>query len=68
VVIGDRWSPTAHWNRDIPHPGERIAEGRPICTVLAAGGDALACHAALVDRAARVYADLATPGPRARRA
>jgi predicted ATP-grasp superfamily ATP-dependent carboligase len=59
VVIGDRWN-TDHWIRDIPHPGERIAEGRPICTVLAAGRDALACHAALVDSARRVYADVDT--------
>ena len=46
--------------RDVPHPGERIAAGRPICTVLAAGRDAFDCRAALVERAGRVYADLAT--------
>src|SRR5262245_17853263 len=54
--------------RDVPHPGEKIAAGRPICTVLASGRDALECHAALVDRARRVYADLELPGLRVRRA
>ena len=35
VVIGDsvRW--LQRGVRDVPHPGERIAAGRPICTVLA---------------------------------
>ena len=44
--------------RDIPRPGARIAAGRPVCTVFAAGRDAVACHAALVRRAERVYAEL----------
>ena len=35
IVVGDseRW--LEHGVRDVPHPGERIAAGRPICTVLA---------------------------------
>lgn len=41
--------------RDVPHPGERIAAGSPICTVFAAGHDAADCHAALVARAEGVY-------------
>jgi uncharacterized protein len=45
--------------RDVPHPGEKIAAGRPVCTVFAEGRDAASCHAALVQRAERVYADLA---------
>ena len=45
--------------RDIPHPGERIAAGRAICTVFATGRDEVACHRALVQRAERVYAELA---------
>ena len=45
--------------RDIPRPGARICAGRPVCTVFAAGRDAVACHAALVGRAWRVYAELA---------
>jgi predicted ATP-grasp superfamily ATP-dependent carboligase len=45
--------------RDIPHRGERIAAGRPVCTVFAAGCDTATCHAALVERAHHVYAALA---------
>ena len=41
--------------RDVPHPGEQIVEGHPICTVLAEGPDAAACYDALVQRAARIY-------------
>ena len=57
VTMGD----TRQWLedstvRDVPHPGERIAEGHPICTVFAEGPDASACYAALVHRAARIYA------------
>jgi predicted ATP-grasp superfamily ATP-dependent carboligase len=76
VTVGDTrsWAPATdhrpptadHWIRDIPHPGERIAAGRPVCTVLAAGRDALDCHAALVERAGRVCADLAAPNLRVR--
>jgi predicted ATP-grasp superfamily ATP-dependent carboligase len=40
---------------DIPHPGERIAAGRPICTVFARGRDGEACTAALATAADRVY-------------
>ena len=56
VVCGDTrpWlgDPTV---RDVPHPGERIAAGRPVCTVFADGVDSHACYAALVDRAQLVY-------------
>jgi predicted ATP-grasp superfamily ATP-dependent carboligase len=45
--------------RDVPHPGERILAGRPVCTVFAAGGTESACYAALVAQAERVYAELA---------
>jgi predicted ATP-grasp superfamily ATP-dependent carboligase len=68
VTVGD----TREWIdlgiRDVPHPGEHIQAGRAICTVLADGRDALGCHAALVERAERVYADLATSSLRVRRA
>jgi hypothetical protein len=43
----------------VPHPGETIHAGRPVCTVFAAGGSGAACHAALVSRAERVYEQLA---------
>jgi predicted ATP-grasp superfamily ATP-dependent carboligase len=51
--------------RDVPHPGEQISAGSPVCTVFAAGRDATACYDALVERAARVYGDLAMPEARA---
>jgi predicted ATP-grasp superfamily ATP-dependent carboligase len=64
VVPGDMraWldDPTV---RDVPRAGERIAAGSPVCTVFAEGMDAPACHAALVRRADRVYADLAAWNP-----
>jgi predicted ATP-grasp superfamily ATP-dependent carboligase len=53
--------------RDVPHPGEIIHAGRPVCTVFAAGCDAAACHAALVGRAERVYEQLAAWEPRTSR-
>ena len=52
--------PTARWLRDravadVPHPGERIAAGRPICTVYATGRDGDACVRALFAKAGGVY-------------
>ncbi len=44
---------------DVPRPGDRMAAGRPVCTVYASGVDEASCYAALVGRAERVYADLA---------
>ena len=59
VTIGD----TRAWLddpdvRDVPHSGDRIRAGRPVCTVFASAASASACHAALVERAAHVYAQL----------
>ncbi|HKF68029.1 MAG TPA: ATP-grasp domain-containing protein [Vicinamibacterales bacterium] len=68
VTVGDAREWVGLGIRDVPHAGDKIAAGRPVCTVFATGSDALDCHAALVERAGRVYADLATPGLRARRA
>jgi predicted ATP-grasp superfamily ATP-dependent carboligase len=48
--------------RDIPHPGERIARGSPVCTILAEAPDAASCQAALARRAAAIYA-LLEPAP-----
>ena len=64
VSVGDTRTWLAAGVRDVPHPGEEIAAGRPVCTVFAAGSDAAACHAALVERAERVYADLAVASSR----
>jgi predicted ATP-grasp superfamily ATP-dependent carboligase len=51
---------TRHWLRDrsvadIPRPSQRIARGRPICTVFAAARDPEACLAALVAKAVTIY-------------
>ena len=60
IVLGDtrRWlaDPSV---RDVPQPGERIAAGQPICTVFAVGSDEAGCHGMLVERAERIYAELA---------
>jgi predicted ATP-grasp superfamily ATP-dependent carboligase len=60
VTVGDTraWLEDASV-RDVPHPGETIGAGRPVCTVFAAQRDGAACHAALVRRAERVYEQLA---------
>ena len=60
VTVGDTqtWLANDHDIRDIPRPGEQISVGSPVCTVFATGRDATTCHAALVRRAARVYAQL----------
>ena len=59
VVAGD----TREWLenpaiRDVPHPGEHIGTGRPVCTVLAGADTAAACYDRLVRAAECVYADL----------
>ncbi len=48
---------------DVPHPGERIRRGRPICTVFAFGRNADACLRALGSKAAAIYR-AAEPGAR----
>ena len=40
---------------DVPHSGEQILRGHPICTVFARAGDAAACYKLLTRRAAEVY-------------
>ena len=60
VVAGDTRAWLADPSvRDVPHPGERIRAGRPVCTVFAEARDAAACYTALVRRADAVYAELA---------
>jgi predicted ATP-grasp superfamily ATP-dependent carboligase len=63
VILGDtrRWledGPRASI-RDVPHPGEVIRAGRPVCTVFAAAPDRETCHAELVRSAEFVYAEIA---------
>ncbi len=59
VAVGDtrEWLADASV-RDVPHPGERIPAGGAVCTVFADGRETASCHAALVRRAERVYAEL----------
>jgi predicted ATP-grasp superfamily ATP-dependent carboligase len=66
VVLGDTqpWTRQA-WLADIPHPGERVGRGQPICTVLAEAGDEKACYRLLVRRAAEVYRLVEARGKRA---
>jgi predicted ATP-grasp superfamily ATP-dependent carboligase len=56
VTLGDtrRWVDHSSF-ADVPHPGERIRRGHPICTVFAKGSDADSCHRLLMRRAATVY-------------
>lgn len=58
VVVGDsvRW--LERGVRDVPHPGERIAAGRPICTLVATGTTPDAVLDALEEQAARLRAEL----------
>jgi predicted ATP-grasp superfamily ATP-dependent carboligase len=56
VVAGD----PARWLRDpaiadVPHPGERIPRGRPICTVFATARDAAGCLERLERKARSIY-------------
>ena len=69
VRVGD----TAAWLddasiRDVPHPGEHIPAGAPVCTVFASSDDMTSCHAALIARADEIYQLLAgwerSPGTR----
>jgi predicted ATP-grasp superfamily ATP-dependent carboligase len=56
VVCGDTraWLDDATV-RDVPHPGEHIRAGRPVCTVFADGADSASCYTSCVLRAERVY-------------
>ena len=58
VTIGDseRW--LERGVRDIPHPGERIAAGRPICTVVTYAATPQDALAGLEEQAARLRAEL----------
>jgi predicted ATP-grasp superfamily ATP-dependent carboligase len=53
------------WMADIPHGGERIKRGRPICTVFASARSWAACRRLLWKRSARVYRTLTLPQKRA---
>ena len=59
VRLGDtrRWLGSPHL-RDVPHPGETVSRGQPVCTIFARGRSAAECRAALVRRAAGVYEEI----------
>ena len=58
VVIGDsvRW--LERGVRDVPHPGERIGAGRPICTIMTTAATPQDALAGLEEQAARLRAEL----------
>jgi predicted ATP-grasp superfamily ATP-dependent carboligase len=58
VVIGDsvRWLECGV--RDVPHPGERIAAGRPVCTLVTTAATPQDALARLEEQAARLRAEL----------
>ena len=58
VVIGDSVGWLERGVRDVPHPGERIAKGRPICTVVTTAATAQNAVADLEEQAAQLRAEL----------
>ena len=56
--VGDTSAWPARGIRDVPHPGERIEAGNPICTLLATGPTPEAVLADLDDRAGALRAEL----------
>jgi predicted ATP-grasp superfamily ATP-dependent carboligase len=61
VVVRDglRWTIDGDL-ADVPHPGERILAGHPICTLFASGSDASICLQRLRAGADRVYRTIET--------
>jgi hypothetical protein len=58
VVIGDSMRWLERGVRDVPQPGERIAAGRPVCTVVATATTPEGALAGLEEQAAQVRAEL----------
>jgi uncharacterized protein len=63
VTIGDseRW--LQRGVRDVPHPGERISAGHPICTVVTTGATPHEAAAGLEEQAAALRAELRVEVP-----
>jgi predicted ATP-grasp superfamily ATP-dependent carboligase len=60
IVVGDTRGWVARDDvRDVPHPGERIRRGHPVCTVFAHGPDTATCRRRLADAAAVVEREIA---------
>ena len=51
ISVGDTHSWATQGAADIPHPGESIPAGAPICTLLAQGSDAAAAWQKILDKA-----------------
>jgi predicted ATP-grasp superfamily ATP-dependent carboligase len=58
VTVPDTDGWLARGVRDVPMPGQKIAAGHPVCTVLARGRDRQTCLAGLDAGASAVYADI----------
>ena len=58
LQVGDtsRWP--AQGIRDVPHPGEQIKAGHPVCTLLATGATSATCLRRLYSKAARLRREL----------
>jgi hypothetical protein len=61
IVVPDTDTWLTRGVRDVPSPGQHIAAGHPVCTVLARGRDREACLAGLFSAAADVYTDSEEP-------
>jgi predicted ATP-grasp superfamily ATP-dependent carboligase len=58
VIVGDSLPWLERGVRDVPHPGERIAKGRPICTVVTTAATPTDALAGLEEQAAWLRAEL----------
>ena len=58
LVIGDSLRWMERGVRDVPHPGERIAAGRPICTIVATAATPRDALASLEEASARLRTEL----------
>jgi uncharacterized protein len=58
VVVGDSEQWLERGVRDVPHPGERIAAGRPICTVVTTASTPEEALTGLKEEAGRLRAEL----------
>jgi hypothetical protein len=58
VAVGDSLRWLEHGVRDVPHPGERIAAGHPVCTVVARAATPADVLVRLEEQAARLRAEL----------
>jgi predicted ATP-grasp superfamily ATP-dependent carboligase len=58
LVIGDSLRWMERGVRDVPHPGERIAAGHPICTIVANAATPREALASLEEECARLRTEL----------